>query len=193
MSFATQMTKPSVRTLGSPPANIINKKTPHGAFYIYGDLCGSNASHFLSASIIKKQNKFFFLTLSLKDRTQRFASLEKIIKHKKRPIGSFSYLVISAGVEPALTGWKPVVLTVILRDQFRNVPFYYNRFRKISNSYVYENASFHGSVLNQANLLIFFRPKAWLKLFFYFLTAQNRIRRIISLPKRRMRLKCHRR
>lgn len=32
-------------------------------------LCGSNASHFLSASIIKKQNKFYFLTLSLKDRT----------------------------------------------------------------------------------------------------------------------------
>ena len=30
------------------------KKPPHGAFYIYGDLCGSNASHFLSASIIKK-------------------------------------------------------------------------------------------------------------------------------------------
>ena len=32
-------------------------------------LCGSNASHFLSASIIKKQNKFCFLILSLKDRT----------------------------------------------------------------------------------------------------------------------------
>ena len=41
LSFATQMPKPSVRTLGSPPANIINKKPPHGAFYIYGDLCGS--------------------------------------------------------------------------------------------------------------------------------------------------------
>lgn len=27
-----------------------------------------------------------------------------------------TFVVISAGVEPALTGWKPVVLTVILRD-----------------------------------------------------------------------------
>ena len=64
-------------------------------------------------------------------------------------------MVISAGVEPALTGWKPVVLTVILRDQFRNVLLYYNRFKKIGNSYFYENLSFHGSVLNQVNLLIF--------------------------------------
>ena len=64
-------------------------------------------------------------------------------------------MVISAGVEPALTGWKPVVLTVILRDQFRNVLFYYNRFKKIGNSYFYENLSFHDSVLNQVNLLIF--------------------------------------
>ena len=64
-------------------------------------------------------------------------------------------MVISAGVEPALTGWKPVVLTVILRDQFRNVLFYYNRFKKIGNSYFYKNPSFHGSVLDQVNLLIF--------------------------------------
>lgn len=64
-------------------------------------------------------------------------------------------MVISAGVEPALTGWKPVVLTVILRDQFRNVLLYYNRFKKIINSYFYENPSFHGSVLNQVNLLFF--------------------------------------
>lgn len=64
-------------------------------------------------------------------------------------------MVISAGVEPALTGWKPVVLTVILRDQFRNVLLYYNRFKKIGNSYFYENLSFHGSVLNQVNLLFF--------------------------------------
>ena len=61
-------------------------------------------------------------------------------------------MVISAGVEPALTGWKPVVLTVILRDQFRNVLLYYNRFKKIGNSYFYENPSSHGSVLNQVNL-----------------------------------------
>ena len=76
-------------------------------------------------------------------------------------------MVISAGVEPALTGWKPVVLTVILRDQFRNVLLYYNRFKKIINSYFYENPSFHGSVLAQVNLLI--------------LQAQN-LAKIILLP-----------
>ena len=171
MSFATQVPKPSVRTLGSSPANIINKKTTSRCFLYYGDLCGSNASHFLSASIIKKQNKFFFLTLSLKDRTQRFASLEKIIKHKKRPIGSFSCLVISAGVEPALTGWKPVVLTVILRDQFRNVLFYYNRFKKIGNSNFLKSRS----------------------LIFNFFAAQNRIHGVVGFAEWGMRFECHRR
>ena len=117
----------------------------------------------------------------------------KIIKHKKRPIGSFSCLVISAGVEPALTGWKPVVLTVILRDQFRNVPLYYNRFKKIGNSYFYEKSIFSRLGIESSQFIIFFRLKTWPKLFLYFLTAQNRIRRIISFSKWRMRLKCHRR
>ena len=116
----------------------------------------------------------------------------KINKHKKRPTGSFSCLVISAGVEPALTGWKPVVLTVILRDQFRNVPLYYNRFKKIGNSYFYGKSIFSRLSIEPSQFIVF-RLKTWLKLFFYFLTAQNRVRRIISLPKWRMGLKCHRR
>ena len=33
-------------------------------------------------------------------------------------MGLFLFLVITAGVEPALSGWKPDVLTVILRDQY---------------------------------------------------------------------------
>lgn len=55
----------------SPLFSVMNTKKRAGesSNYSCGDLCGSNASHFLSASIIKKQNKFFFLTLSLKDRT----------------------------------------------------------------------------------------------------------------------------
>ena len=121
------------------------------------------------------------------------ASLEKIIKHKKRPIGSFSCLVISAGVEPALTGWKPVVLTVILRDQFRNVLLYYNRFKKIGNSYFYKIHLLHLGIVHTDWLIYFFRLKTWLKLFLYLLTAQNRIRCIVGLSKWRMRLKCHRR
>ena len=50
--------------------------------------------------------------------TDDLSPLFSVISNKNEPSdGSDSYVVISAGVEPALSGWKPDVLTVILRDR----------------------------------------------------------------------------
>ena len=64
--------------------------------------------------------------------------LFSVIRNKKESCdGSNSEMVISARVELALTGWKPVVLTVILRDRIYIIA----KIVKIRKS----NGSRHGS------------------------------------------------
>ena len=67
--------------------------------------------------------KNLFLTFFDERAAGSFATSGEFYDQRRGFIG----LVISAGVEPALSGWKPDVLTVILRDQdrpYNSIRFY---------------------------------------------------------------------